>query len=239
MLVLMCGARLHATDYKSKIYQCFIDDKMDDWKGIIDKMNLQPDKSADFLKELINYQIGYIGWCLSVEKDSQAKKYIEITNQNIALLEPTETHSDYVDVYKASIYGFKIGLNPLGAPYYGPKSVSHSRNCMKIAPANPYGYILYGNAQYYLWAFFGGSKSTAISYYKKAEKLMESISEETSQNWNYLSLLTMIAHAYEEMDQIQKAKIYYEKILYKEPNYRWVKNELYPEILKQIALNKK
>ena len=60
---------------------------------------------------------------------------------------------------------------------------------------------------------------------------MESNENFAQQNWNYLSLLTSIAKAYEVTGRKAMAKLYYEKILKIEPNFMWVKNELYPKIL--------
>ena len=62
---------------------------------------------------------------------------------------------------------------------------------------------------------------------------MELNKEQIKDDWNYLSLQTAIAQAYEETGKWGLAKLYYEKILKIEPDYSWVKNELYPAILKK------
>ena len=50
---------------------------MSNWKIIIDKMESKPDKSEIFILELVNYQYGYIGWCLENDDKVQAKKYLK------------------------------------------------------------------------------------------------------------------------------------------------------------------
>ena len=50
-------------------------------------------------------------------------------------------------------------------------------------------------------------------------------------NWNYLSTLTLIAGAYEELGNYEKAETYYLKILSISPQFTWVKNNLYPKFL--------
>jgi len=62
---------------------------------------------------------------------------------------------------------------------------------------------------------------------------MEGSDHFTQQNWNYLSLLTSIARAYEATGRSAMAKLYYDKILKIAPDYLWVKNELYPKFLKK------
>jgi hypothetical protein len=44
----------------------------------------------------------------------------------------------------------------------------------------------------------------------------------------------MIATTYEELKLYPSAKHYLEKILKIEPDYKWVKDELYPKLLKKI-----
>jgi tetratricopeptide (TPR) repeat protein len=83
-------------------------------------------------------------------------------------------------------------------------------------------------------AAFGGSKELAIENYQKAEKLMESSASEIKENWNYISLLLAIGKAHDETANYKMAKVYYEKILKIEPRFAWVKNELYPNILKKV-----
>ena len=81
---------------------------------------------------------------------------------------------------------------------------------------------------------FGGSKEVALKSFHKAEKMMEENPEEIKNDWNYLSLLTIIAQSYEYMDELEESKKYYEKVLSIEPGFVWVKTELYPELLNKI-----
>jgi tetratricopeptide (TPR) repeat protein len=43
-------------------------------------------------------------------------------------------------------------------------------------------------------------------------------------------VLTLLARNYESLEQYEQAKQTYEKILHFEPDYKWVKNELYPAL---------
>ncbi len=80
---------------------------------------------------------------------------------------------------------------------------------------------------------FGGSKSEAIAHFKQAQSIMEKDPQYLKQNWNYLSLLAMMAEAYTEIKEYDKAEEYYKQILTIEPNFLWVKNELYPNFIKK------
>lgn len=220
-------------DHRINIYEAFISGNMENWKKVIDSMEQQDDKSNELILELVNFQIGYIGWCIGQEKKDEAKNYIKLATNHLNNLEKDKYKISYVKSYEGAIDGLRIGLNVMLAPFIGPGILDKAKLAVLLNPKNPNAYILIANSKYYMWAFMGGSKEKALKYYHKAESIMES-ENLVLNNWNYLSLLTMIAHAYVETQDYIKADEYYKKILTVEPNYNWVKNELYPELLKKI-----
>jgi len=233
ILLLFCFLSIHASN-KTEIYKAYISNDMNRWKKTIDEMNREQSKSNDFRLELLNYQYGYIAWCIGNKKSETAESYIELGEKNIQVLEKTNGYASLVSSYKSAFYGYKIGLNKLKAPFIGPKSVECAKMAMKQDADNPCGYIQYANSQFYMPAVFGGSKKLALDYYLKAKNLIEQNHKETIEDWNYLSLLSMIAKTYTDLKDLKQAKAYYEKILKIEPNFLWVKNELYPDLLKKI-----
>ena len=229
--LVFCFTNLYA-GYKADIYIAYINSDMKKWNKIIDEMYLQKDKSNAFKLELINYQYGYIAWCIGVEKDDAAEKYLALAEESLKTLERSSYMLSLVNSYKSAFYGYRIGLNKLKAPFIGRKSIECAKLAIKLDNKNPYGYIQYGNSQYYMPAILGGSKTVALEYFKKAEELMELEGDQIKEDWNYLSLLTMIAKAYNEIKNYEFANAYVQKILKVDPNFLWVKNELYPQFIK-------
>lgn len=219
---------------KVDIYSAYISGNMQNWKKAMDEIDLQSGKSNESILELVNYQYGYIAYCIGIDNDDLAEEYLEKADKSLAILESAGSNLSMVNAYKSAFYGFRIGLSPYKAPFFGPKSVDCANLAIKQNKENPYGYLQYGNAQYYMPAMFGGSKLVALEYFLKAEKLMEFNAGQLKDDWNYLSLLTIIAKAYTEVGNLVAAKSYYDKILTIEPNFLWVKNNLYPELLKKI-----
>ncbi len=219
--------------HKTQIYHAFINGNMDEWKKEIDIAAQKPQISNDDKLELINSQIGYIGWCIGNEKYDEARYYIQLSTNYLDELEDEKFKPSYVLSYQGGLNGLKIGLNPFMAIFLGPGILSNAKKAVEIDTENPNAYILLGNSKYYMWAMLGGSKEEALRYYKKAEQIIEKDTLKTKENWNYLSLLTMIAHAHEEMDNDEAAHDYYQKILRTEPNYKWIKEEIYPQFLKK------
>ena len=218
---------------KTVIYNAYISGDMAVWKNVMDYMQQQPNKTTDFLAELVNYQYGYIGWCVGNDKEDEAKHYLNVAEKNLEILGKQNYSPAEINAYESAFYGFKIGLSPLKAPILGPKSVNHAKLAMEQDAKNPLGYIMCGSSEYHMPAVFGGSKEEAIRYFEKAQHLMEQDSNQINQNWNYLSLLAKIAQSYVVIKNNEKAKAYFEKIIKLEPHFLWVRDELYPEFLKE------
>jgi hypothetical protein len=231
--LLLNGGYL-AASLKQDIYQAYISNNMIQWKLAMDRLNLQQNKDNATLLELINYQYGYIGWCMGSDQDDLAETYLDLADLNIAMLEKQKYNLSMLNAYKSAFYGYRIGLSPFQAPFIGPKSMDCAKKAVELDSSNPYGYIQLGNAEFYMPAVFGGSKQLALSYFQKAVTLMEQHPEAIADDWNYLSLLTMVAKSYEQLDKLTMAKLTYEKILKQEPAFLWVKNELYPQLLEKL-----
>ena len=233
ILLLTAFSPVWDSSYKSKIYDAYISNNMAKWKTIIDEMENSKSKDKLFLMELVNFQYGYIGYCIGVEKMDEADKYLDLAEENLEKAEKSGVDASENSAYKSAFYGYEIGMNKMKAPFIGPKSVKFSKLSMEQNPQNPMGYIQYGNSQFYMPPVFGSSKTEAVEHLKKAEKLMEKEKAKIEDNWNYLSLLALIGQSYFAMEDYENAKIYYEKALKVEPNFLWVKKDLLPELMKK------
>lgn len=222
-----------AASNKEQIYKAYIGNDMNLWKKTMDQMMGQKNKTTAFQLELLNYHYGYIAWCIGNKLNERAEIYLTQAESIVKQLEKEKEYKAYTCAYRSALYGYRIGLNKIKAPFIGPKSVECAREAMKTDAFNPYGYIQYGNAQFYMPPVFGGSKKSALNHFLKAKTLMERDPQNLQNDWNYLSLLTMLVKVYAELGNYQQAKSYCELILEKEPGYAWVKQEIYPEILKK------
>jgi hypothetical protein len=232
LMLLFASLNLRATN-KSDIYSAYVGNNMPLWKITIDQMNSVNPKNNDYLLELVNYQYGYIAWCIGNNKEDEAKKYLNIAEENLVTLSSEKQNSSMVNAYKAAFYGYRIGLNILSAPFNGLKSIDCAKLAISSDKNNPFGYIQYANIQFYMPAVFGGSKKEALEYFLKAQELLERNIDDIKGNWNYLSLLIVIAQSYSYLNDFKSSILYMEKILKIEPDFSYVKNELYPQVLKR------
>jgi len=217
--------------YRSDIYSAYVSNNMTKWKSVIDKIDSTRDKDNNLLLELVNYQYGYIAWCIGNNRNDEARNYLDQAEKNISILEKEVKDLSLVNSYKAAFYGYRIGLNKLSAPFLGPKSMDAAKLALSIDKNNAFAYVQYANIQFYMPAVFGGSKKEAVVYYLKALYLMENSKGDIKENWNYLSLLTVIAQSYSYLNDYKTSILYIEKILKIEPEFGYVKDELYPQLL--------
>jgi tetratricopeptide (TPR) repeat protein len=222
---------LRSETYKELIYQSYIRNDISIWIGVMNKMQAENLPSDEFQAELLNYEYGYVGYCIGVEKDDEAEKYLGLARKRMEKLEKRGWNPSMINAYEAAFYGFEIGLNSFKAPFVGPSSMSAAKAALQLDPENWMAYVQYGNVQFYMPSVFGGSKSEALEYYSKAKALLEKELQNNLRDWNYLNLLTLIGQSYEKMGKDDDARKTYEFILKTEPGFDWVKNELYPQLI--------
>lgn len=230
ILVLQTGSLL--SNSSKLFYTYYISSNMSAWKSSMDSLALISEgNEAKF--ELLNYQYGYIAWAIGNELNEEAEAYIKKVEVAIEELEASKYELSSINAYKTAIAGFKIGLHKYYAPILGPKSFDYSEESLKLDSLNWIAHAQKANLKYYSPEIVGGSKAEGLKYYLKTKALIESQGLAVH-NWNYLNVLTSIAIACDELDRPKVAKKYYEYILKLEPNYKWVKDELYPELLKKL-----
>jgi tetratricopeptide (TPR) repeat protein len=217
-----------------RIYNAYVHNDMKIWKHIIDSIQQEDKKSNATLLTLVNYQYGYVGWCIGLNFDKEAENYISLMEKNIALLEKKNYRLSMIYAYQSALYGYRIGLSPVRAPFYGPKSIKYAENSLKLDKNNYFALMQAGNIHYYMPRIFGGSIKEAISYFLRAKTAMEKNSTDIHYNWNYLHLLTLIAQAYTKAEDYQSAARYYDLILKIEPEFQWIKDELFDDLLKKL-----
>jgi hypothetical protein len=221
-------------DYGSEIYSAYINNRMDRWKAVIDRMAAIPDKDNALLLELVNYQYGYIGYCIGFDRKDEARKYLSVAQANLEILEERGYMLSMVSAYKSAFYGFRIGLNPVTAPVNGKKSMENAKTALKLDPSNYLAYIQNGNIEFYMPAAFGGSKKEALEFYLKAKEVIEKNPGSLKGDWNYLSLMILIGQTHTYLKEYDKAKKTYDNILQIEPEFKYVKDDLYPKLLTKM-----
>ena len=215
---------------KKSIYRAYVSADMQLWRIVIDSLHAKANKTLEQELELLNYEYGYIGWCLSQKKKQVTETYLKRYDARLSRLTTNQTQGLRA-AYRSAYYGFEIGLNNVKAPFLGPNSVREAEQSVKLDPKCWLGYVQLGNIDFYKPFLFGGSKEDALKYYLKAEQIL--LKDAIDQDWNLLSLWAQIGLTYEALDNPQKAEAYYRKALNAEPQFKWVRDELYMNLKKK------
>jgi len=219
------------SSFKQQVYQAYISGKMEGWKTAIDAMEKQKKNEPEYLLELINYQYGYVAWCLGNEKKNEAKNYLSLLDKNLEKLKSFSGETAEYHAFTAAAYGFKIGLSLWRAPFFGPKSMDHAEKAMEKDSLSFQANMEMGNIWNHMPAMFGGSDEKALTYYSKALEIIEKEPAGIQQNnWMYLNLLTLVGQMHQDMKNQEQAKKYFEQALQIEPGFVWVKEELLPSL---------
>lgn len=230
LILIHLSCLLALAQEKEAIYRSYIYNDMATWKKTIDAMHAEPNKNNERELELLNYEYGYIGWSIGSKKNGEARIYLERGLERLKRLRKNNYRVAVLDAYESAFLGFQIGLANLKAPRLGPRSLDFAKKSVEQDENNALGYIQLGNIDFFMPPIFGGSKDRAIENYLRAEQLMEA---DGKGDWNYLALLVQLAEAFEVTGKIDKAGAFYVKALSSEPNFSWVKDELYPAFTKK------
>ncbi|KAA1246109.1 M48 family metallopeptidase [Aquimarina sp. RZ0] len=222
--------------YRDQIYKAYSRGKMDKWYELMHscEKNVNSNSLEEQL-ELISYYYGYTAWLIGAEKYDTAEEYIDKSEKIIDKLLDESPENATLLAYKGAYIAFTIGISNFKAVYLGRRSMRYIDKSIELDPENIQGNIEKGNSMYYRPSVFGGDKTKAIKYYIKAVKSFEKQGLVVS-NWMYINTMTALGQAYEATDQIQLAKLCYEKIIRIFPNFMWVEDELYPDMLKRNNL---
>lgn len=215
-------------NFQDVLYQLYINDRMIEWEGILEKMKdrLLVRNDNDLHYELLLAEYGFIGYCINVDQKEKAGQWLESAESDLEKLLSRNPGRSSLYAIKAALYGFQISLSPVKAVFLGPRNQRNIDKAIELDPLEPMGWFEYGNSEFFRPAAFGGSRTKAIEYYQKAIRLFEKKSSSISGEWFYLNMLMMLAYAYEKTEQVDHARKTYEKILRVEPDFTGLKEKL-------------
>ncbi len=191
--------------------------------------------SSDDLYVLIVSRYGYIGYLLSVDNNREARRVLDAARENLEVLQGDDAFRARATAMEGALTAMRIALNPLRATYLGRRSMRLMEEALTINSSEPVAWVEMGNGRYHAPRLAGGSKEEAVRCFTEAVRLFETDERLLKCNWHYLHALVWLAKSHEATGDLHSAKETYEKLLSIEPQFMWVKQELYPELLKRMS----
>ncbi len=239
-ILLLAGLSVH-NDAKARdsiqatlqdqIYEAYVYGRMPLWESALSSMKQEyrRNPSGELLYDILLAQYGLIGYYLGIDENTKGRRLIEEAEPYLETLESRLGFAAQAMLFNAAFYAFRIGMRPWLGVRLGPQSERLINNAININPAYPRGWIEKGNMMNYAPAMFGGSKTKAIEHYTHAIDLMEA-DMQNNHRWLYLSTLVSLAQAYDHTGNTRLAIATLEKSLRFAPDFKWVKDELLPEL---------
>lgn len=235
-LALFLSVAVFGATHKQRLFQCYLTGNMADWLVVMDELSTEYNrtKSVETLFELTHAQYGYIGYLLGVDDEDRAEKLVAKALSNASVL--LDKNPKWVEVLaiKGALIAYKIAMSPYKAPFLGPESVSIIDKALSLDSTNPYALTEKANSKLYAPVLFGGNPKEAILLYQKAIASIErTLNGSKEYEWWHLNVMAQLAIAAEKSGQTELARSSYRKILQVAPNFKWVRDELYPKFTKK------
>ena len=235
LFLLLSLFSMAETNRHKEIYHAYISGDISRWISVVREMEGDANiRTVGQKLELIEYYYGLAGNYLGHKNDKMARITIQKADVILDKLLKIAPKNATVHAYKGSFTGYKISLDKYKAITLGAESLKYINEAYLLDPLDPQALTDKGNALYHAPGIFGGNKTEAINFFLKSIAQMEK-SNRATDNWFYLNTLVQTAKAYIAINQPDKARLIYEKALRKEPDFLWVRNKLYPELLKSTT----
>jgi len=158
-------------EYRCFFRKTFLNGNIGEWHVSISEMENLKTRDLDWDVEILKARYGLTGELLSEGKKGEARKLIASTE--VMLEQSVKTHPDEPVFYciGAGLIGFKIGLTPYKAPFYGPVNARKIEKAYSLDPDEPLVWLEKGNSDFYRPKAFGGSKERALGYFRKSVSL--------------------------------------------------------------------
>lgn len=127
-----------------------------------------------------------------------------------------------------------MALNPARAVIIGPKALKQLQAAMDAGNKCASVWIEKANSEAHMPAFAGGSKEMAAASYREAIRLFEAEAGLSGCNWRYLNTMVLLGQLLERMEDYTGARDAYQRALRREPDFKWVKDELLPAVEKKM-----
>lgn len=221
-------------EYNKRLYLSYIHDEMFLWTGIIAEMNREYEREGnqELLYDLCFTYYGYIGYLISQEEEKAAKSALKVARERTDELEIVLNGRHDVLALQGAMIGYRLVLNKFTSMFQGPKALKYIKTAYESADTCFNCNMEMGNMKFYTPKFLGGDKTEAIQYYEKAVELLETSKLKTDRNWIYMNTVLLLANAYNEEGQEERACLLYKQVLEYEPDADWVREDLYSKCVR-------
>ena len=170
-----------------------------------------------------HYRLAVIAHVANSESDTLAAldSAISVLNK-LRIQEPSNPE---VLALLAQVYGYKAGLQPFKAMYYGMKSNDALTKAQQLAPKNPRVLLVSGIIKANTPALFGGSNEKAEQAFSQAIEAF-SHGSTSDYHWGYADAYTWRGVIHSKNGDTDLAKVDWQAALSVQPDFGWASSLL-------------
>ncbi len=191
---------------------------------------------------LAKYYLAYTDYKLSIyfmskKEQIQFDRFVKSGIETCKELLSKNNEDAETKALLGGIYGIQIANEPNLGQVIGPQSNALLFEAVELAPDNPRVLVLAGINKLNTPEFFGGSKTKALEYFKKAVNLFENSGAVNSDGieWGHLYALGWLGKTFLKMKDYDSAYRTFNKALSIEPEYSWIKYNLLPKVKEKMS----
>lgn len=230
LLALLPFARGQGSNsYNKRLYESYVRGEMAPWKGIIQEMSREYERTGDqvLLYDLCFAYYGYIGYLISEEEEKEARRELDLAmTLTDELYEILDGRHDALAL-QGALLGYRIVLSKFTSMFSGPRAMKYIKTAYESSDIYFNCNVEMGNMLFYTPKFLGGSQTEAIPYYQKAVEILETSRLKTDRSWIYMNTVLLLANAYKETGRQDLACQLYKQVLEYEPAADWIRKDLY------------
>ncbi len=222
---LLIGHAL-ADDGRLQDYRCFFNDsfiagKLGEWQDKIAEMEKTETDNLLWNLEVLKARYGLIGEFISSGRKQEAKKWIESTESFLDRLTKRYPKEPQLHCIHAGLIGYKIGITPLKAVFYGPQNQKKIDIAYSLNREEPLVWLERGNSDYFRPEAFGGNKEKALKYFSKSAELFE---KKMGCEWLKYFAWTMVYNCLMKLDRKSEAEQLKNRLVTETGGLKWLSN---------------
>ncbi|MDA3879682.1 MAG: hypothetical protein PF436_04775 [Prolixibacteraceae bacterium] len=214
------------TELDCRFYELYKKGDMRTWNLVVDSLYSERlSLSHDYTLLLAEY--GLIGYHLSQGERKEASRLLKRFEKHLEKRMKSEPQSANLHALNSAMLGFKIGVKPWLAPFVNSDQNDAIANALDYRKNEAMPLVEKANSLYFRPSFVGGDRDKSVGVYEQAFEILE---KEKTCNWVYLNIGSWLGQVYTKYEQPQKAKQIYLKLLEDAPDFKYVKDELLPQL---------
>lgn len=212
------------------LYQAYLTQDMVTWNQYLTLNHWESLPSLYERSRYLNYEYGYLATAVE-EKTEDAKERVEAYGRHIDQMAEF-TNQATILTYRSAYYAYRAKMNAKEFISMGFKAMNTAKEAVAADSTNVLALALMGCVDFYAPGMLGGSKVRALEAFNKVEAIYHQTGD-TIANWNYPATEMQRAMCLEKTGHLDEAIALCCKMLKRDPEFIFIRDEYLPQLLKK------